>query len=33
VKDADDKVKAVDDKLLAVIDGAQYIFNQSSKTV
>ena len=29
----DDKVKAVDGKLVAVIDGAQYIFNRLSKVV
>jgi len=29
----DDKMKAVDGKLVAVIDGAQYIFNRSSKVV
>jgi len=29
----DDRVKAVDDKLAVVIDGTQYLFNQSSKVV
>jgi archaellum component FlaC len=33
VKNVDDRVKDVDDKLVAVLDGAQYIFNQSSKSV
>jgi archaellum component FlaC len=33
VKDIDNKVKAVGNKLVAVIDGAPYIFNQSSKFV
>ncbi len=31
VKDVGEKVRAVDDKVAEVIDGAQYIFNQSSK--
>jgi methyl-accepting chemotaxis protein len=33
VAGVDDRVKDVDDKLVAVLDGAQYIFNQSSKSV
>ena len=33
VKDVDDKVKVVGDNLVAVIDGTQYISNQSSKIV
>ena len=31
VAGVDDRVKEVDDKLVVVMDGAQYIFNQSSK--
>jgi methyl-accepting chemotaxis protein len=30
VKDVNDRVKAVDDKIAAVLDGARYIFNQTS---
>ena len=31
VVDVDDRVKAIDDKIAAVVDGAYYIFNQSSR--
>ena len=31
VTDVDDRVKAIDDKIAAVVDGAKYIFNQSSE--
>jgi archaellum component FlaC len=33
VAGVDDRVKDIDDKLVAVIDSAQFIFNQSSKIV
>ena len=33
VQGIDDGVKAVDDKIAAVVDGALYIFNQSSQNL